>query len=514
MNIASLCKMNEITLPKDEEAILDKLEEVFGKTSLIGDEYSFGEKIGLVTKEVDENRVSVRFIDQNGDDILWDGKPVELIRKNVNQMKVGRYYTQELYRKGDDLFTRRPSLAIMKNILPSEEEDEPSGNAVLSNGEGEAFKKADVPNGQDVPPVKTPAVTVSKKPRNLASVKERLKAQGYHCNMKVLAQFLCGMNTNQIIILHGAPGMGKTSFVKQIARVLDAECKIIPVRPNWIDNQDLTGYFNPVEHRYYATPFLDALCEAKENPEKTYFVCLDEMNLAHVEYYFSDVLSAMESGEGIPLYSEREQENAVKRQQIILDSEKKGTVAYLDAMIDRENLVSYYTPNFMLPKNVVFVGTLNMDATTNDLSPKVIDRSCIIRVTKDTGEELRTYEDGAAGKEELRGEESFEKKLLCALKAQTSNRVETQWAAMEERRNDELLKGQLSDLDFQDMFLAMKVLPALNAEEVDCTVTEDEIIIEDLRIDEETEKKYPLSVRYLRQMCVPDEKVLNYWRMR
>jgi putative heme degradation protein len=81
MNIASLCNMNEITLPKDREAILAKLEEVFGKASVTGDEYCFGEKIGLVTKIVDENRVTVRLVDQNGDDILWNGKPVELIRK-------------------------------------------------------------------------------------------------------------------------------------------------------------------------------------------------------------------------------------------------------------------------------------------------------------------------------------------------------------------------------------------------------------------------------------------------
>jgi hypothetical protein len=193
--------------------------------------------------------------------------------ENINQMKPGNYYTQELYLQGDDLFTRKPSLIVLSNG-----QDTPAGNGVLLNGQDTPAGSGVLPNGPDTSVGKastesatsatTPVGTVSGKPRSLAALKGRLEAQGYHCNIKVLAQFLCGLNTNQIIILHGAPGMGKTSFVKQLAKALGAECRIIPVRPNWIDNQDLTGYFNPVGHRYYATPFLDALCEARNHSEK------------------------------------------------------------------------------------------------------------------------------------------------------------------------------------------------------------------------------------------------------
>ena len=79
----------------------------------------------------------------------------------------------------------------------------------------------------------------------------------------------------------------------------------------------------------------------------------------------------MESGEGIPLYAHKDQENAWKRQEAIMASHNENTVEWLDAKTDQENLKNRYT--------------LNMDATTNDLSPKVIDRSCIIKVTKDAG---------------------------------------------------------------------------------------------------------------------------------
>ena len=358
--------------------------------------------------------------------------------------------------------------------------------------------------------------TAEETDENILSLKNKLEDQGYHCNIKVLAQFLLGLNTNQLIILHGAPGMGKTSFVSNIARALGFAYKIIPVRPNWIDNQDLTGYFNPVERRYYSTPFLDALCEAKENPQKHYLICLDEMNLAHVEYYFSDVLSSMESGEGIPLYAHKDQENAWKRQEAIMASHNENTVEWLDAKTDQENLKNRYTPEFEIPQNVTFVGTLNMDATTNDLSPKVIDRSCIIKVTKDAGETLCPFEQGVMTLEEMQGEDSFEKQLLKALHKDVSNRVERQRVRMRERLESGYLKERLSDRDFQDMYLAMKVLPALNVEEVECTLDDGEFSIGDFLIegvDANWEKMYPLTVTYLKQMCSPEEKTMNYWRM-
>ena len=75
-----------------------------------------------------------------------------------------------------------------------------------------------------------------------------------------------------------------------------------------------------------------------------------------------------------------------------------------------------------------------MDATTNDLSPKVIDRSCIIKVTKDAGETLCPFEQGVMTWEEMQGEDSFEKQLLKALKKDVSNRVERQRVRMRETK--------------------------------------------------------------------------------
>ncbi|WP_173794116.1 McrB family protein [Dorea formicigenerans] len=500
MKISEFFEYNNQQVLEENENILEYLEQIFGKSTEIDregkKEFTFGKVIGLVTdsfldEKTKRQKVSMLLCDADSKLLLWNGRPVEILRTNPeNRLEEKKSYIQGLFFSGSELFTRNPQ--------PCEEV--PGANMVTSF----------------VSDLDEEIRTAEETDENILSLKNKLEDQGYHCNIKVLAQFLLGLNTNQLIILHGAPGMGKTSFVSNIARALGFAYKIIPVRPNWIDNQDLTGYFNPVERRYYSTPFLDALCEAKENPQKHYLICLDEMNLAHVEYYFSDVLSSMESGEGIPLYAHKDQENAWKRQEAIMASHNENTVEWLDAKTDQENLKNRYTPEFEIPQNVTFVGTLNMDATTNDLSPKVIDRSCIIKVTKDAGETLCSFEQGVMTLEEMQGEDSFEKQLLKALKKDVSNRVERQRVRMRERLKSGYLKERLSDRDFQDMYLAMKVLPALNVEEVECTLDDGEFSIGDFLIeggDANWEKMYPLTVTYLKQMCSPEEKTMNYWRM-
>ncbi len=501
MRITEFCEYNQQKYFENQEFCLRKLEKIFGPATRQegeeGTEYSFGSVIGKVTscyrnEKTNYEMVEMTILDANQTETLWDGKPVFFTRINVGKrMQKGQYYMQSLFYNGRDIFTRNPRLY-----------------AETAKKDDKTFK---------IPELTDPAEheEIASNPETIYSLKDKLEAQGYHCNIKVLAQFLIGLHTNQIIILHGAPGMGKTSFVSHIARALGFEYKIIPVRPNWMDNQDLTGYFNPVEHRYYSTAFLDALCEAKENPKKNYLICLDEMNLAHVEYYFSDVLSSMESGEGIPLYARRDWEDALERLKFILENQDENTVEWLDAKIDQKNLSERYRPEFILPENVTFIGTLNMDATTNDLSPKVIDRSLVIKVVKDAGESLRDYDAGNALLKEQKDADSFEKQLLKTLNKQMSNRVDHQLESMKTRLESGYLKGILSESDFRDMYLATKVLPALNVEDVEGSLEKDDFRLGDFRIDGENtnwKELYPLTVEYLKQMYSPQEGILNYWK--
>ncbi len=227
---------------------------------------------------------------------------------------------------------------------------------------------------------------------------------------EIIQKFVACLLTNQIIILAGKPGTGKTSLPSTVADAIGAECNVISVQPNWTDNQDLLGYYNAMYRKYCSTEFLDALIEAKEHPEKIYFICLDEMNLAHVEYYFSSFLSAMERDDRkIYLYSKRQYKSMtedIARQvsQIyydefmsLNDEDKKIWIEEHTQDNETGNLINQwneliaYPAVISIPENVQIVGTLNMDETTKGLSPKVIDRSFLIEIS-DCEEEISANE--------------------------------------------------------------------------------------------------------------------------
>ena len=79
----------------------------------------------------------------------------------------------------------------------------------------------------------------------------------------------------------------------------------VAVRPDWTGPEALFGYEDAcalprtAEPRWYVpSPFRFLLAAARE-PEFPYLLLLDEMNLAHVERYFSDFLSGMETRDAI-----------------------------------------------------------------------------------------------------------------------------------------------------------------------------------------------------------------------
>ena len=120
--------------------------------------------------------------------------------------------------------------------------------------------------------------------------------------------------------------------------------EIIPVGSNWTESRFITGYKNVLTGKYSSTKALDLIIKANKNPSETYILILDEMNLSHVERYFSEFLSAMESGEKIQLDSD--------------GSEIPQTITIGD--------------------NLIIVGTVNVDETTYAFSPKVLDRANVI----------------------------------------------------------------------------------------------------------------------------------------
>ena len=231
---------------------------------------------------------------------------------------------------------------------------------------------------------------------------------------KILESLYFGLQTDQLILLMGNPGTGKTSLVKALAKSFNfADAAIIPVQSNWTDKSDLLGYYNPLEKNYVSTPFLDALInfsrQALQNPEKLFIICLDEMNLAHVEYYFAEFLSILQDENAeITLYSEQLRKDILYELQYSgfkMDGDKifyEGTPLENLSLLERKyyfelrrlaQMLIIYPAKFKIPKNVKFFGTLNQDETTLDISPKVLDRSYEIRVERFFDEEISVGEE-------------------------------------------------------------------------------------------------------------------------
>lgn len=216
---------------------------------------------------------------------------------------------------------------------------------------------------------------------------------------QLLETFIHSLQANMITILSGPSGTGKTSIVEALGECLEnVVTKIIPVQSSWTDTQDLLGYFHPVDKAFVPTPFMETLAEAslKQNENKLYIICLDEMNLAHIEYYFSEILSAREKQQQvIQLYPQKHQKIA---HYIVNDPNST-----MEQKINAEELIGLYPPSFTIPKNVRFVGTVNMDHTVKPLSPKVIDRSFLIEIQHLPAERKKELRQQLKEKKRLEG---------------------------------------------------------------------------------------------------------------
>jgi 5-methylcytosine-specific restriction protein B len=193
------------------------------------------------------------------------------------------------------------------------------------------------------------------------------------------------INYNSLLIL-GATASGKTKLAQAFAMWISEskeQYSIVPVGADWTNREPLLGYPNSLKPEHYVKPdtgVLDILLRAHENflankknlaKCKPYFLILDEMNLSHVERYFADFLSTMESGDELKLYS------------------GCNRFSELDSN-DKPILNSIIPEKIALPKNLFIIGTVNIDESTYMFSPKVLDRANTIE-SRISYDEMENY---------------------------------------------------------------------------------------------------------------------------
>ena len=191
------------------------------------------------------------------------------------------------------------------------------------------------------------------------------------------------LTQNFLTVFYGKPGTGKTSVCNIFADVLGLNKiadkiatpeifskRYIPVsvEKGWNSKKDFLGYYNPFSKKFDSgnRQIFDALTLLdieKQNRifKMPFLILLDEANLSSPEYYWSEFMN-------------------------LCDGVNESSFV---------NLGEDYL--FSIPETLRFVATINNDHTTETLSPRLVDRACIIslpetNISKYTGYKISEIE--------------------------------------------------------------------------------------------------------------------------
>jgi len=197
----------------------------------------------------------------------------------------------------------------------------------------------------------------------LTRVIEHLRREKLYYPDELIWRYHISLMSKPFVILTGVSGGGKTRLTQVYAEAMNGKYCLVSVRPDWQSNESLLGSYDILNKRFVPTEFCRHVHRAYQDwnrdrtnkSPKKYFVCLDEMNLARAEYYFSDFLSRME-----------------------VDGDLRKIRLY-DQPQSPEDEVDQ---DLFIPPNLYITGTVNLDETTHTFSRKVLDRANIIKIDR------------------------------------------------------------------------------------------------------------------------------------
>ncbi|MBW4755912.1 hypothetical protein KZO77_12955 [Prevotella melaninogenica] len=228
---------------------------------------------------------------------------------------------------------------------------------------------------------------------------------------KDVLSYLSAIRTKPFLLLAGISGTGKSRIVKEMAyascpnegdlrkdKTSPGNYCLVEVKPNWNDSTELLGYETVLDGgNYHLTKFVKFLIKAMQHENVPFFVCLDEMNLATVEQYFAEFLSILESRKDvdgtikseplIPAAIFNKYDNKLFKELFpSKEKQEKGTsYPFVDDELAPYGNITYKTlreEGLRIPRNLIVVGTVNMDDTTYQFSRKVIDRAMTIEMNE------------------------------------------------------------------------------------------------------------------------------------
>ena len=232
---------------------------------------------------------------------------------------------------------------------------------LLMSGELDAAKEVGEEGGARTvtPPARLPTPTPEDVGAAARAFAEAVDASGLRLSRDLVSSFVAAIAAKPFVIITGQSGSGKTQLAMRFGEWVGSDFHgrsrslVVPVRPDWTGPEYLFGYPDALRSapgkEVWAVPdALEFVLRAAEEPDDPYVLVLDEMNLAHVERYFADFLSGVESRRPIL--------PALTR----VDGEWVGVEG---------------SGRLALPRNLIVIGTVNVDETTYLFSPKVLDRA-------------------------------------------------------------------------------------------------------------------------------------------
>ena len=247
---------------------------------------------------------------------------------------------------------------------------------------------------------------------NIQEVSTSTENNPFSGSFRSYQNYLSALRTKPFMLLAGISGTGKSRIVRKLAQASitkdlqkeydpksvekgfnrwelhkPANFELVQVKPNWHNSLEVVGYKSNIGSPHYEfTPFVEFVARAWKHQNIPFFLCLDEMNLAPVEQYFAEFLSAIESRsiENGEYETDPIIKPFVEFGEVVCTQMIDHLVGKVDASkvvpgsIEAKLVERFKTKGLTLPPNLLVLGTVNMDETTFSFSRKVLDRAMSI----------------------------------------------------------------------------------------------------------------------------------------